>query len=218
MASDRVPSSSSNAIYSSNSDAESNATSAYDAAQYVIYNDGELSWTGGGEGDDGKMSRLKDEEVVMAMKGAQGGYQVFSIPPPETTLNQQPFELHTTHIPNLPQPFLNMHAFAHFPAWLDPTQGNEIHVLISTLSGTGLAPTFFDSILPPILKAIGLEEESYKVTRTQSAESMKDFATSILLPGANQGRKQTVLMLSGDGGMVDTINGLLESGERSRYV
>jgi hypothetical protein len=53
--------------------------------------------------------------------------------------------------------------------------------------------------------------------RTSSAESVVEFARSTLLVAANQGRKQTVLMLSGDGGMVDTINGLLESGHQSRY-
>ena len=93
---------------------------------------------------------------------------------------------------------------------------NILHILISTLSGTGLAPQFFDDILEPLLAAIRLKSLDYNVVRTQSAESVKDFARSELLVRANEGKKQSLLMLSGDGGMVDTINGLLESGDRSR--
>ncbi|KAL3419870.1 diacylglycerol kinase catalytic domain-containing protein [Phlyctema vagabunda] len=211
------PSSSSDTTYtSSDSDAESNATSVHDSTS-IRYDDGELSWTTGVDGDAGlSESHLKDEEIITATKlGHGGGYQVLSILPPETSLNKQPFELRTTTFPHLPQPFLDLHSFEHLPLWLDPADGKDIHILISTLSGTGLAPDFYEAILPPLLKVVGLDGSQIKVTRTESAESVKKFAQTVLLPRANEGHKQTVLMLSGDGGMVDTLNGLLESGERS---
>jgi diacylglycerol kinase family enzyme len=53
--------------------------------------------------------------------------------------------------------------------------------------------------------------------KTKSAETLRNFAKNTILAGANAGKSQTVLMLSGDGGIVDTINGLLEGKNRSRY-
>jgi hypothetical protein len=110
------------------------------------------------------------------------------------------------------------HAFQDLPSYLLPE--NDIFVLISTLSGTGLSPTFFDHILEPILREVGVggPDAAYKVVRTNSAGSVKYFGEHVLLHGANDGRKQTVLMLSGDGGIADTINGLLEGGVKSRYT
>lgn len=85
------------------------------------------------------------------------------------------------------------------------------------MSGTGLAQSFFDEILRPVLEAIGLSEPQFEVIQTKSVESIIGFAKSSLLRGANEGRSQTVVLLSGDGGVVDIINGLLEKGKRSRY-
>lgn len=213
-----VQSASSHTTYpSSDSDAESNATSVYEAAPTnVTYGDGELSWTN--PDISSHQMRLKDEEIVTVTKKAAGGYQILYIPPPEKAVDKQPFELRRTSFANLPPPFLDIHLFHALPAWLDHADAKDIHVLISTLSGTGLAPAFYEAIIPPLLEAVGLKSSSYNVVRTESAESVKGFTKSTLLAGANAGKKQTVLMLSGDGGMVDTINGLLEDEQRSRYV
>lgn len=140
------------------------------------------------------------------------GHTIFSLAP---DAGDNPFELRTTRATLLPQTFLDKHLLKALPSYL---LTDHFHVLVSTLSGTGLSPVFFDNILHPLLRAIGLADSAYTVTRTSSAESVKEFARSTLLVAANGGQKQTVLMLSGDGGMVDTINGLMESGERSRHV
>ena len=94
----------------------------------------------------------------------------------------------------------------------------DIHVLISTLSGTGQALVIFDYVLSPLLDAVGLDWSRCTVTNTTGPDSVMDFARSTLLPNANMGVKQTVIMLSGDGGMVDVLNGLLGGVERSRYL
>lgn len=184
------------------------------AADKFFYNDGVLKWDGG---------QLKDEDIITVTRanssevGTAIGYTIFSLEPadPSGPTPPTPFKLNTTSAAAVPEAFLDKHLFQGLPAHLNPA-ANVLHVLISTLSGTGLSPQFFDDILEPVLGTIGLKSSDYDVVRTKSAESVKEFAQSELLVRANEGKKQTVLMLSGDGGMVDTINGLLESGELSR--
>jgi len=202
-----IPSSSDGTYPSSDSDTES-ATTNYghidDEPVHLSYRNGVLSWGS---------SELKDEDIIVATKvDGSIGHTIFSL---ASDTGKGPFELRTTRATLLPQTFLDQYLFSSLPPYL---LTDHIHVLISTLSGTGLAPGFFDDVLHPLLRAVGLADSAYTVTRTKSAESVKEFARSMLLVAANEGKKQTVLMLSGDGGMVDTINGLLESGKRSKYV
>jgi diacylglycerol kinase family enzyme len=204
------PSSSDGTYPSSDSDSDTeSSTTNYghvdDEPVHLSYQNGTLAWAS---------SKLRDEDII-TVTNAEGsvGHTIFSLDPDP---GDKPFELRTTNTTLLPQAFLDRYLFEALPSHLQP--GNDIHVLISTLSGTGLSPAFFDEILHPLLRAIGLADSRYSVTRTNSAESVKEFARSSLLVAANRGQKQTVLMLSGDGGMVDTINGLLESRKRSRYA
>lgn len=179
------------------------------------YNDGCLGWAGG---------QLKDEDIITVTRtetngvDAVCGYTIFSLEPANASDQAPPpFKLSTTSASNLPQSFLDKHIFQGLPAHLDHNV-NVLHILISIRSGTGLAPQFFEEILESLIGALGLKSSGYNVVRTTSVESVKEYAKSELLVEANKGKKQTVLMLSGDGGIVDVINGLLESGNRSRYI
>lgn len=197
--------SSSESAYPS-SDAESSTTNdghLDDENTHFTYHNGTLT---------GRSSELKDEDIIAVVK-VEGGiaHTILSLAP---EAGEKHFDLRTTRATLLPQAFLDRFLFERLPTHL---QTDHIHVLISTLSGTGLSPAFFDGVLQPVLRAIGLAESSYSVIQTSSAESVKEFARTTLLPAANGGQKQTVLMLSGDGGMVDTINGLMEGEKRSRY-
>ena len=177
------------------------------------YNERVLSWDGG---------QLEDEDVITITKSksssndatAVDGYTISSWD--STSAPPTHFRLRNTFATTLPASFLDKNLFQGLPAHLNP-ETNALFVLTSTLSGTGLAPEFFDKILEPLFRKIGLSETDYRVVQTKNAESVKDFAQSELLVQANKGKKQSVLMLSGDGGMVDTINGLLGMGDRSRY-
>ena len=94
----------------------------------------------------------------------------------------------------------------------------NIHVVVSIKSGTGVAPEYFQNILEPLLKGIGLDSNSYKKLDTSSTESVHDFASDVLLKRADRGEEQTVMLLSGDGGIVDLLNGLLEDKIKSKFV
>ena len=86
-----------------------------------------------------------------------------------------------------------------------------LYVLISTLSGTHLASQFFDELLYPLLWELGFKKGSHTVIWTSNAHSVKNFAKEVLFPNAIRGYRQTVLMLSGDGGTVDIINELYKN-------
>src|ERR1700710_629752 len=136
------PSSSSDATLSSNdSDTESSATnygSIADEAAHVEYRDGQLSWSG-------ESYTIRDEDVITITRAEHINtrHTIWSLvptnPPSDSGLKQTPFELRTTSAANLPKDFLDKHLFQALPAHLDPTK-SYMHVLISTLSGTGLAP------------------------------------------------------------------------------
>ncbi|KAE8445398.1 hypothetical protein EG329_013411 [Mollisiaceae sp. DMI_Dod_QoI] len=193
----------------SSSDTDSSTTNyghVDDEPAHLFYRDGALRWGS---------SKLLDENIicVTTQRESSTAHTIFSLAPVDGDALKSPFELRSTHATLLPRDFLDRHLFKGLPGYLQP--GNETHVLISTLSGTGLAPKFFEDVVHPVLLAVGLADSDYNVLRTESTNSVVDFAKTTLLPAANEAKKQTVLMLSGDGGIVDTINGLLEDGKRS---
>lgn len=187
------------------------------------YKDGALKWDS---------TEIRDEDVITVLNtlGGTAEYTIFSLEPEKAAEPEEksegkedgegqkksPFKLRTTNATILPQGFLDKFQFQGLPAYLQDAK--DVHVLISTLSGTGLAVAFFDEILHPLLRAISFEDAKYTVIKTKSAESVKEFTRFNLTDGANEGKEQVVMILSGDGGIVDTINELLQGKERPRYV
>ena len=83
-------------------------------------------------------------------------------------------------------------------------QGCNIHVIISTASGTGKGNDVFRHVLQPFLSHLKLND--YKLHETQSPNTISELANSTFLPCARTGIPQTIVLLSGDGGLVDIVN------------
>ena len=99
----------------------------------------------------------------------------------------------------------------------NPYPSRAVHVLVSTGSGTGRALQFYEAVLEPLLQdALGLVGENwdekkgggakadggrYNLVVTTDAQSVCRFAAHDLKPG------DTVILLSGDGGFIDILNG-----------
>jgi len=96
------------------------------------------------------------------------------------------------------------------PALASGAQG---HILVSVLSGKCHASRFYDNVIAPLLKYLHLDGR-YQVHKTTSANSIIELTTSTILPSANEGVAQHVLLLSGDGGIVDIVNALLSPSDR----
>ena len=86
-----------------------------------------------------------------------------------------------------------------------PHLKNEIHVIVSTLSGTGKAPSYYYDTLLPFLESWNLPHSKHE---TESSKTITNLAKSTFLPQAAHGIKQTIILLSGDGGVVDLVNAL----------
>lgn len=97
----------------------------------------------------------------------------------------------------------------------------KIHVVVSIASGTRQAQDFYNANLAPALQKLG--QSDHETHYTESEDTISELTCDVFIPNAVQGRPQTILLLSGDGGMVDIINTVLESAlfqtrDRSKYV
>ncbi|CZT08020.1 uncharacterized protein RAG0_13256 [Rhynchosporium agropyri] len=192
-----------------------------EAPSEFTYEDGVLKWDS---------TEIRDDDVITVINtlGGTAEYTIFSLEPERTTEEKaaevedtgkgasqtaSPFKLRTTNAMILPQAFLDKFQFQGLPPYLQAAK--DVYVLISTLAGTGLPIPFFSEILHPLLRATSFEDSRYTVIKTKSSESVKEFTKFHLVDGANEGKEQVVMVLSGDGGVVDIINVLLQGKERS---
>jgi diacylglycerol kinase family enzyme len=81
----------------------------------------------------------------------------------------------------------------------------SLHVLISILSGSQNAHDFFKSNIKSDLDAI---HPSYMTTLTKSPNTIREFTKSVVYPTARAGQEQTIILLSGDGGISDIVDTL----------
>lgn len=92
------------------------------------------------------------------------------------------------------------------------------HIIVSTGSGTGLAKPVWEQVLKPLLDHVRLSEgKDYALHFTTSESSVVEFTRDVLLPRANEGIAQAVVLMSGDGGIVDVVNTLLAGERSSKY-
>ena len=118
---------------------------------------------------------------------------------------------------------LHRYIIPRLPEHLDVSQGRQFHVVVSTRSGACDAELFFERIVQPVLAHLGFPKEaerhqSYELYLTTSHHSVSDLAETVIAPQANRGVPQTLLLLSGDGGIIDTINGIYGMTQTADYI
>lgn len=119
---------------------------------------------------------------------------------------------------DLPQSYINEYE-AHNLLQHHNDQQSSIHVIVSVASGAYQAQKFYASRLVPVLQALGLEEtRDYTLHLTTSEDSITELTKNTFTGPARNGNSQTIILLSGDGGMVDIINGLWGSPQPVTFV
>jgi diacylglycerol kinase family enzyme len=93
----------------------------------------------------------------------------------------------------------------------------KISVLISTLSGTQQAIPFFEQSLKPLLAALD-PSQKYEVEYTKNSNTVSELTKTVFLQRAQAGVPQLLIILSGDGGIVDIINALATEPHGPGYV
>ncbi|KAL2190157.1 hypothetical protein L209DRAFT_160625 [Thermothelomyces heterothallicus CBS 203.75] len=170
-----------------------------------------------GESRKNALAGIKREEIIFVLPGKgdkQGSYLIFSLSEDSTANRDKPFVL---NIVQCEQHELagDLSGFVLSQESSPPTRlssPRELHVVVSTGSGLRRAETFYQDVLRPLFDAVGLQPSEsedargYRVTVTKNSSTIREFAREL---GADAGAgRKTVVLLSGDGGVVDLLNGL----------
>ena len=119
---------------------------------------------------------------------------------------------------NLPQPVIQHLQPPGNACWqLRQDDGSipNLHIVVSIGSGLGQADSVWNLLLKPMLQHVCPKADSFALHHTTSEHTIMDLTRDVFLPQANNGVGQAIILLSGDGGIVDLVNGLL-SGKYSR--
>ena len=131
------------------------------------------------------------------------------------------YKIHQVQIKELPEQLLKEYLLSSRPSHLSVPKSSSgeanFHVIVSVRSGTCEAGRFYNDVVRPCFDMLGLLENDYSVHHTTTERSIIDFANNVLSPRANAGIAQTVLLVSGDGGIVDIANVLLQSTQSSTF-
>ncbi|KAI1499685.1 ATP-NAD kinase-like domain-containing protein [Biscogniauxia marginata] len=173
---------------------------------------------------------VKLEEVICILKKPQkpGEYDVFSL---QEVSNEQgtSYSLSQVTTTDVLSSLVDGLVIDSLPEYLQSGQSQHVHVVVSTLSGTGLAQEFYQSVIKPLFVALGIlatetppsstdpsaalaKSNSYNLVVTQNVASVREFARSLgesIQNGSDDQApaKHTVVLLSGDGGVVEMLNG-----------
>lgn len=166
---------------------------------------------------------IRADDIVCILPGLNnqdGSYRVIFITRytemDESGLEKEYPRLATLHASNLPSMLLSRYMCRRIPCHLKPSCSN-IYVIISTLSGTGKGKTLFEEVLKPFLSHV--PEVDYKVYETTSDQTIIQLSRTIFLPQARNGIPQTIILLSGDGGLVDIIDAFFtEQEEKAEFA
>ena len=163
---------------------------------------------------------VRDLDVVAVVEHDQQILLVLNSGDPDSEPSAPEAKFESLQVKNLPPSYVELHSrrppsYFLVSSYRDATP--NFHIIVSVRSGTGEAQHFY-SILKNVLHSLQMDETSYKLHTTESEKSITDLARTVFLPRAQEGFAQTIVLLSGDGGIVDLVNVLLSSPEVDSYV
>ncbi|KAK1752163.1 ATP-NAD kinase-like domain-containing protein [Echria macrotheca] len=175
---------------------------------------------------------LNRDEIIFAVEqpadgeGRGGGYFVYSLSESAEDGEGDPFKLSRTSFDSLDGPDQDVLEGLVLDWQAVPEYLNKnLEVVVSTRSGTGRAMGFWRVVLQPLLSEVlgdGSDSSSgsdgyrsrCRVTVTSSADTIREFARGL----RGDDGETVVLLLSGDGGVVDLLNGLSDDGETTKVT
>ncbi|KAI5290075.1 hypothetical protein KEM52_000577 [Ascosphaera acerosa] len=193
-------------------------------AGQLTLDDSSISWSGDEAGREAVRFTNDSIAACWADDGDCGGYRIAILrngtATADTSASSQPDEaprLSVLQARTLPQDFVERFSCGHVDRLLrTPTTGSDVHVVVSTAAGTCRATAFYERVLRPLLGLLGVH--GYQTHKTESASSILDLASNILFPRADAGAAQTVILLSGDGGLVDLIRAFFAQKRSPQYA
>ncbi|RBA17041.1 hypothetical protein FPRO05_01765 [Fusarium proliferatum] len=86
---------------------------------------------------------------------------------------------------------------------------NQVDIIVSIKSGVGLASKVWEYVLHPVWTYIAGDDSgkfTYRLIHTESPETIRDYAKQLWTTD-ERSKARTIVLLSGDGGIVDLLNG-----------
>ncbi|KAF4343100.1 diacylglycerol kinase catalytic [Fusarium beomiforme] len=171
--------------------------------------DEDLTWTHAGSSE--KASR---HELVLVHEVANPAHYLLFILKEDPENKEHPFQFSTLKADQIP-PELKSHTVAGLPPHLKHGPANEhgvtrqVDIIVSIKSGIGQAPKVWQDVLMPLCTSIaggGTDELPYRAIYTESSKTIQEYANQLWTPDERL-KARTIVLLSGDGGVVDLLNG-----------
>lgn len=173
----------------------------------VSVSDGVISWKGSNHGTD----QVKYQNVIFVLDRSQAsssdksGYIISALVEDSEKSPEERFQLLLLATDSVPDELLQRFRIGGLPDYLKPVKGkHDVDVIVSTKSGVGLSQLFWQKVLQPLWNSAGELSSEVNVLITQDEHSVRNFAQSL---SSSASKSRTVVLLSGDGGIVDLING-----------
>lgn len=171
----------------------------------VEVTDTQLTWT---NTRDNAKDHAATHEILFTIDVSSAdspNYIIFCLR--EDTENQSPFELVLLTTNKIPEQLRKEHFIRGLLPHLQSTPSQKVDVIVSTKSGIGRAQLFWQDVLQPLLEAAAPSEPNttkpYNLVVTQDAQSVRRYASTLKEPSTSR----TIILISGDGGVVDLLNG-----------
>ncbi|KAI1064675.1 hypothetical protein LB507_001115 [Fusarium sp. FIESC RH6] len=177
----------------------------------VSVTEGNLTWTSTGASDTASLHELVLVREAKSSTESPSHYLLFLLKVDQDNKEcpYQPSILKTKEIPSE----LRSIALTELPPHLKHGSANEhgvtnqVDVIVSVKSGVGQALKVWEEVLQPLWKMLAdTENPQFRLIHTESEETIRDYARN-LWASEERSKARTIVLLSGDGGIVDLLNG-----------
>ncbi|EGX93322.1 Diacylglycerol kinase, catalytic region [Cordyceps militaris CM01] len=159
--------------------------------------------------EDREIPALKPDQIVAILRASPSADSVIIGLLEDADDTSAPFQLVTLQTPAaIPTQLVSVPRVAQLPTHLarGGTVGGVVDYVLSTKAGTGRAVPFWETVLQPLLavtaEALTQETQPDSVVVTDSDDSVRGYARA-----EHAGTvPRTIVLLSGDGGVVDLLN------------
>lgn len=149
---------------------------------------------------------LDQSQASSSSSGTKTGYIISALVEDSEKNPEERFQLLLLATDSVPDELLQRFRIGGLPDYLKPVNGKQdVDVIVSTKSGVGLSQLFWQTVLQPLWNSVGELSSEVNVLITQDEHSVRNFAQSLASSASKT--KRTIVLLSGDGGIVDLING-----------
>jgi diacylglycerol kinase family enzyme len=180
----------------------------------ISFSEDNLTWTRAGTSKSASRHELVLIREIASSDAESPSHYLLFILKEDSENKDVPFHLSILKAEEIPSE-LHSFAVARLPSHLQhgstTERGvtNQVDVIVSLKSGVGLASKFWEDVLCPLWKSFtddGSGESLYRLIQTESPESIQDYAQH-LWTSDERAKARTIVLLSGDGGVVDLLNG-----------